>query len=263
MSRYLGTPKYTVAIILCIMLLFSSKSLGAMQTPVTPLPTGSTLAPQPSPTAIYNPTSDVQLSYQEALDYYLRLSTEVVKSSETSIDLAKFVIGLVGIFTSVATGVVAYIAARTRLAEQAAQRSAESSQQSVHKADELNSKLHEQLAELQKTKEEISQIELELNQLFPDMSLLQTLLLLKSYTVQALDPDETRSEVAVTTLIEYSRDKNPVIRLEALQQLQKLQTSAPKASFQSRILNRLREIAMSDPENLLRGEASNTINTTH
>ena len=240
-------------------LVLGNGALVGAQTPTStpaPSPTSTTPTATPSPAA---------LDYDQALTTYKEIATEVMRSAERILDLTKWVVAGIFSLIGVAGGAILYIARTAGQAKDSAARSAQAAEDSRVQLEKLEVQVQDALAQFRVYREELEIIkkqarsaQREVEQVVPR---LETLANVDTYAMRLFGTNSKISQVAKRTLVELSRDDDPVVRRACVRVFGAM-PDYPECFIDLQdplIISRLREMALKDPERGVQLEARRTL----
>lgn len=189
-----------------------AQQLGTTDTPVpTSAPTSSvtqTSIALPSPVA----SPQATLSYEQVLTLYGNFSTEIAKSAQNTVTLVQWVIAIIAGISAIITTVAGFMYRQANRAQVAAKHSAEQAQKSQTKIEQLQVQIEDTLKKLKDAEHNLEALRQEVKYLLPNLEVLDTIIELEARRVRLFSDSDIDRNVARDTLIEYSKDDNPIIR---------------------------------------------------
>lgn len=214
------------------------------------------LQPTPIPTATPPPTA---LGFDQALTTYKEIAIEVIKSAERVLDIIKWIIAGIFSLIGVAGGAILYISRTAGQARDSAARSAKAAEDSKVQVERLGTQLQDTLHQVQEeVSKEAASLLMDIRRVVPR---LETLANIDTYAMRLLSTDIKISQAAKRTLIELSKDDDPVARRECVRVFGAM-PDYPEcfADLQDpAIISRLQEMAQKDPERGVQLEARRTL----
>jgi hypothetical protein len=125
---------------------------------------------------------------------------------------------------------------------------------------ELNQQVQDTLADIQHYRHEAEKLQKDFKQL--EQSFYRKQLLFEEIDQKSLllfQDDETRSQLAMWGLIEYSRGEDPLVRLACVRAFSKVPEATEFRPPKQPILDRLKEMTTNDPEPAIRLEANTVL----
>lgn len=236
-------------------------------TPVVPLSASSTPTVALSPVPTFTQTavpSAAPLGYDQALATYREIATEVMKSAERVLDIAKWSVAAIFSLVGVAGGAILYIVRTAGQASDSAARSAQAAEESKARLEKMETQIQEAIAQFRaywettdRLKTELKELQLLRRDVTQTLPRLETLASIDTYAVRLLSADREISRVAKRTLIEFSKDKDPVVRRECVRVFGMI-PDYPECFVDLQdplIISRLQQMALEDPERGVQLEA--------
>lgn len=215
------TLRYLVLILAVAICLLITNGYSIAQQP-SPVPTQG--SPTSSSPTSQPPAISSTLTYEEVLTLYGNFSTEIAKSSQNTINLATAIfIALLGL-GAIVTAIVAYIATQVHSAnsaanksEAAANKAAIEATESRNKLELLQSQIKQSTEELHQAKNDLDALSREIKNMLPeDINQIEIIASIDRYELKLFSTDEDERNMALETLIEFSKDENPVIKSKCI-----------------------------------------------
>jgi hypothetical protein len=231
-------------------------------TPTAASASSSTYTITPTPTATPSP---VTLGYDQALTTYKEISTEVIKSAERVLDITKWIVAGIFSLIGVAGGAILYISQAARQAKDSAARSATSAEDSRIRLENMEKQIQESLAQFQVFRKELENLKGQAKSSKRDVERvilqIETLANVATYGVRIFSADRHTNQIAKRTLIELSKDDNPVVRRECVRVFGTM-PDYPECFVDIQdplIISQLQEMALNDRERGVQLEARRTL----
>jgi hypothetical protein len=196
----------------------------------------------------------------------------VIKSAERVLDITKWIVAGIFSLIGVAGGAILYISRTAGQARDSAARSAKAAEDSKVQVEKLGTQIQDTLlqvqtsqADLARLKEELETVRRQATSVLMDVRQviprLETLANVDAYAMRLFSADIKISQAAKRTLMELSKDEDPVVRRECV----RVFGAIPDYSEcfvdprDPAIISRLQEMAREDPERGVQLEARHTL----
>lgn len=207
-----------------------------------------------------SPTSTPIVTNDELIKAYNDISTQVIENSKSTIELAKWLIGSAIAIILGAGGGIIYLVNQSRLAQDAATRSATTANESKVIIEAANEKIQAALIELKGTKDGIESLKKQMKYLLPQqIGQIVKWVDIQNHNMKLYSQNGSDQVIARTSLLEYSRDTDPIIRLECIRLFRYAIENNHVEVISDEVTQRLRDISSTDVEILVRTEADTTL----